>query len=229
MTKNRRKESNTEDASTSATNMATRVEMLESNVQAGLKELKDHILGTQGTPESSGAVSLCLSKIAEFEKNVMEAIKSVKKEIEGVNEKISEERQERTTNSLVINGIPEKDGSNDYEEVCKVVKNFLKIDITMADIDFCYRIGKKESTDKVRPLTVRFVNRWFRDKIFSEKRKLKGSKVVISEFLLSKTLALYKKVRDKVGVKSCWTWKGGIYVLDGNSRKKIRNLSDIHN
>lgn len=229
MTKSKRKVSNTEDASASSTNMAARVEALELNVQAELRELKDQLTGTQGTPQTPEAISLCLDKIAEFEKNIMEAIRSVREEIERVDREILEEKQERATNTLVVNGIPEKNGSNDCEEVCKVVKNFLKIDINMADIDFCYRIGKKGSTDKVRPLAVRFVNRWFRDKIFGEKRKLKGSKLVINEFLLSKTLAFYKKVREKVGARNCWTWRGWIYVSIDNNKKKIRNLSDIHN
>lgn len=225
MTKPRR---NTDKASASSANVASRVEVLEANLQAELKDLKEQLLGTQESARTPEVVSLYLKKINEFQNKVMEAIKGVREEVEKVDRDVLEQKQQHTINTLVFNGIPEKDGASDYEEIRKVVKNYLKIDINMADVDFCYRLGRKGGTDgQIRPVAVRFVNRWFRDKIFGEKKKLKGSKIVISEFLISGTLSLYKKVRDKVGTGNCWTWRGGIYAFVNENKIKIRSLFDL--
>ena len=123
----------------------------------------------------------------------------------------------------MFNGIPEKDGAGDYDEVCKIVRNYLKVEINMADIDYCFRLGRGTEVDgRTRPVAVRFVNRWYRNKIFNEKKKLKGTKVVLNEFLISTTLSSYKSVRDKVVAKICWTRRGGLYASSGNGKTRFR-------
>lgn len=232
MTRSRRAVTGSDGASTSVTpaNMASRVETLETNLQTELRDLKDQLLGAQEAVSSPEVVSSYLTKINEFEKKVMHEIKSVREEIQNMDRKLLEHKQEYALNTLVFNGIPEKDGAGDYDQVCKIIRNYLKVEINMSDIDYCFRLGRRAEVDgRIRPIAVRFVNRWYRNKIFNEKKKLKGTKVVLNEFLISSTLSLYKSVRDKLGARKCWTWRGGIYASGGNGKTRIRKISDLDN
>lgn len=207
--------------------MASRVDKLEDNLQSGLRDLKKQLLGDKDSSGSPPDIAGCLEKISLFEKRALEEIRSLKQDISNIETTLCNYKQEMMSNSIVINGIVEKQGINTCEEVSNFIKSYLNIDISPSDIDFCYRLGRPDASQKNRPLAVRFVNRWLRDGIFNKKKNLKGSGFVISEQLINKNLVLYKKVRAIVGAKNTWTWKGKVYVAKNNIKKQIHNISEV--
>lgn len=90
-------------------------------------------------------------------------------------------------------------------------------------------MGKKNNnTKKPRPIAVEFCQRWMRDSIYSNKKKLKGTNILITEKLTQPTLKLFLLVKGIKG-KQCWTSGGRIYFLEGNVKKEIRNEEDVKN
>ncbi|CAG9764519.1 unnamed protein product [Ceutorhynchus assimilis] len=184
--------------------MADRVNNLEVNLQQGLQEIKDKVLSNPNTPIQKDELT---NAIAEFESRVLKEIQEVKNMLEEMNKEVEYSKQEIKSNCLVINGIKEKNNSDISTEIISIIQNRINIDVSKSDLDYCYRLGQKSeaSTNKTRPVVVRFVNRWLRDDIFNLKKNLKGSGIVINECLTAKQIVLLKKVREKVGVKNCWT------------------------
>lgn len=96
--------------------------------------------------------------------------------------------------------------------------------IVKRDIKQCYRMGKK-SSDKPRPVAVQFCNVWIRDKLLLNKKNLKGSRTLLTELLSRDVLKLFKAVRSVN--KTAWTYRGMVYIFDGNKRKLIGSIEDL--
>ena len=86
-------------------------------------------------------------------------------------------------NCLVVHGIPEsKEDSGDA--VLHVFNGQLNVPVTPHSIDRSHRLGRfQQSSNKPRPVIVKFVSYETRRQVFSAKRRLKGTKVVITENL----------------------------------------------
>ena len=52
--------------------------------------------------------------------------------------------------------------------------------------------------------------------VFDAKKKLKGTRTVITESLTKERYALYQRCIDKYGREKTWTLDGRIYCLTGN-------------
>lgn len=66
---------------------------------------------------------------------------------------------------------------------------------------------------------VEFTNRWKKDEVFVNKSKLRGTKVMCTEFLTRTRYEIFQKC-IAVYKKQCWTRNGVIVVLlkDGTKR-----------
>lgn len=240
MGKTRSKSTVTSGVPENSVHLASKVEKFEESVKATLDDLKQQLIVEsqeigRRDPNSAGSI---IGRLTTFESNIKQAIDSLKSEIARFNErqdkierKVDHQRQQQLHNAIVINGIPEKGHSESAVDIVVKVIRDAKSEITIlpSDINFAYRLGKKgdDSDRNIRPLAVAFVNRWKRDRIFESKKMFKGTKVVISEMLSPEKLRLFKKVRDRVGVRECWTWKGNVYVSINGERKRITNDNDL--
>ena len=77
-----------------------------------------------------------------------------------------------------------------------------------------------DNNTRPRPIIVKFRSYETRRRVFSAKRKLKGSKVVVTENLTKRRSELYKKVRALSNVQCAWTIDGRIVCLPDNGRKE---------
>lgn len=218
------------------------LQKLEMSMKQNASELRNLIL-------TNNAKNVCndgqvdskndlLDQIATFERNTQDAINGLRSELSKLKhqtamceKKIDDLRQFDLLNGLVISGIDE---SND-NKLCEVIADTLNskmknISINPDEINYCFRLGKKEErrSTKPRPVSVMFTNRWKRDKIFNSKKCLKGDSVFISEWLTSAKLELYKKTCVKCGVKSTWTWNGNIFAIVDNVKRKIVSENDLN-
>ena len=103
-----------------------------------------------------------------------------------------------------------------------MIPNDLK-DVSLLDVQRSHRVGPKRnlrptrnSPSKPRLIIVRFLNYRVRQQIFSNKKKLKGKQMVISENLTQKRYVLYNQCLSKLG-------KGNIWTTDGRITAKINN------
>lgn len=213
----------------------TRLEKLESDLNRSVHDLKKQLLdGGDELSNNDECVNTptIIDKIEKFENTMKQSIVELRLEIVKAQEEMDagavKHKQECLLNAIVINGIKEKDSEDLICQVSDIFNNQLKKEVRKNDINFAYRLGKKDNQGKTtRPVVVMFVNRWLRDVIFVAKRGLKGSGVVINEMLVSSKVKLYKRVRSVVGIKCCWTWRGNIYALVHGNKIIIKNEADV--
>ena len=119
------------------------------------------------------------------------------------------EQYSRMSN-LRIYGVPEEPSEQVEAIVTDICINKLGVKISAADIDTAHRLGAREGNHK--PIIVKFARRSAREEIYSNKRKLKNSSIVIREDLTGKKAAAVRNLVDKVGSRSVFTSRCTIFV-----------------
>ena len=93
----------------------------------------------------------------------------------------------------------------------------LGIDIKQEDLDRSHRVGKvKRNDNKARPIIVKFPRYAVRNKVFSNKKKLKGKKLLITESLTVYRMKILNEARQKYGVRNVWTYDGRVMYKENN-------------
>ena len=136
-------------------------------------------------------------------------------------------------NCLLVHGIPE-DQKSTTEAVLSVCNDKLGLKLTSSDIDRSHRLGYRSdkptasaatgagrsTPDKPRPIIVKLKDYETRRSIFSAKRKLKGTRWVVTENLTKHRSYLLRMARTIEGVTSTWTIDGRIICLLTNGNKE---------
>ena len=118
-------------------------------------------------------------KIANLESHV----KKLTEKLDKVDYILDKHEQYSRRNCLLIHGIPEEKDESTDEKVMNVLNNDMNInDITKDDIDRSHRIGKKKGNGKPRAVIVKFCGYNKRNKVFKNKKVLKGKSYSITEF-----------------------------------------------
>ncbi|CAH1155050.1 unnamed protein product [Phaedon cochleariae] len=138
------------------------------------------------------------------------------------------EKHSRNKN-LRIYGLNESEKENSAEVILKFCEIKLGVHLENYHIENCYRLGDRQR-NKARPLYVKFSSLYHRNKVFNNKKRLKGTGVVIREDLTTEELKLLKACLHKTGSNGkVWTNFGSIFVL-GNGEvkpKKIENINEL--
>nr|CAH7720377.1 unnamed protein product [Callosobruchus chinensis] len=98
--------------------------------------------------------------------------------------------------------------------------------LTEGDIQSCYRIGQK-TEQKSRAIFLSLKGYVIRNKIFNNKKLLKGTRIVIKEDLTTLRVNLISRVIVKTSLKSAWTSEGKIYVKYNGKICKIVSNNDF--
>ena len=141
-------------------------------------------------------------------------------------------------NCLLVHGIPE-DQTDTTDAVLSLCNGQLGLDLDRSQIDRSHRLGYRSDTPtadgassppKPRPVIVKLTSYETRRAIFSSKRKLKGSRYVVTENLTKRRAELLRKARTIDGITSTWTIDGRIVCLLENGRKvTVQTDSDLAN
>ena len=154
------------------------------------------------------SVKLMSENFDEFEKDrkVKEKIiNSLKQEVNGVNErvksieKVSDDHEQYSRrNCLLIHGIEEDKDEVIDDIVVNMLQDKLELGISKKDIDRSHRIRKPSPTKK-RPIIVKFVPYNDRHKAYSNKKRLKDSRISITGSLTGCRMGQLNKARDEHG------------------------------
>lgn len=131
---------------------------------------------------------------------------------------------------LLVHGVPEERNSADSAIAVKVLSNHLKMpDLELGDISRCQRLGTITS-DKPRPILVKFRELSMRNHIWYAKTNLKNTGITLSEFLTKSRHETFMAARKRFGINKCWTKDGYIIVVgpDGK-RHTISTYSELDN
>lgn len=204
--------------------VTNRLNQLEEVMQQGIQDLKNQVNNAPNSSENAYDIS---TVIADFEKKILNEISQIRMDIAKMETRNIETCQSNMCKTIIINGIPEKKDENIYGDVVNIINDKMKCDISISELDYCYRVGRVRADNSVRPISVTFISRRVRDLIFKSKKQLKNTGIFISECLVKENLLLFKKVCSELGAKQCWTWNGGIFTSVNGVRHQIRVQSDI--
>ena len=127
-------------------------------------------------------------------------------------------------NCLLLHGVRENSNENTNDIAVKTISENLDIDIQKEDLDRTHRVGKGNRADgKARPIIIKFARYNVRRNVYSNKRKLKGKSLLITESLAR--VRLLKQAQTRYGVENVWTSDGRILHKIGNNILQYKGVS----
>lgn len=152
-------------------------------------------------------------------------ISDIQIENEDLRCKIDYLEQNEKSCSLRLYGMNEDNNINLKHEVEDIFSSKLGHDVKIIE---CYRAGKRQNSQKKpRVIIMKFENTFHRNLVFSAKKKLKGTKLVLMEDLTKARYNLMMYAKDKIGQKNVWSTGGNIYTMVNNKKVHIRTESDV--
>ena len=123
--------------------------------------------------------------------------------------------------SLLFHGIQETPKENNDALVLATMKEKLGLELNGNAISVSHRLGAKPQpgSRKVRPIIVKFVRRNDKYNVYMSKRKLSGSRIMITESLTTTRMDQYKAAKEQFGVKKVWTSDGRILYHNDEDNK----------
>ena len=135
---------------------------------------------------------------------------------------VENEQYSRKSN-LKIYGIPEDENGGPSENTRKVVLNMFNTKLGVAlrekDIDASHRVGRrKKSGSMPRSIIVKFLRIDDKRQVIKQGKKLKGSKIVVSDDMSMEMMKVFNWVKNDSRFKDAWTWEGKIFGKDHRGR-----------
>ena len=120
------------------------------------------------------------------------------------------------------------------EQTAQTVRDFFRnrlgVNVHKSDISIAHRLQASDD-DRERAIQVKFTRREVKMDVLRNRRKCKGTGVVIAEDLCSPYLRLFHNLRDLVGKGNVWTWEGKVLCKVGGITKRVtlENADEIIN
>jgi hypothetical protein len=171
--------------------------------------------------------ALVLAEINEKFVNFEKEINNLKSENRQLRQNIDNLEQYTRRNSIRVFGVPERDGENVEDTVLKIFQEKLELQIDKRNIDRCHRVGQRKNNIN-RAIIVKFTSYKYRSQVYTNKKKLKGLKIVIREDLTKMRQMLLVEMKEAFDSKNIWTFDGTIYVAINNKKFVVRTLDDVN-
>jgi len=175
--------------------------------------------------EKSDANKLA-ERFFQFEKSVLGSLDEIRTEISQLKFTATKQVMDVNLNVILVHGV-EENQTDLYESVCNLITTKININIRKTDLNYCYRLGqKKPDQNRPRPIVVSFCQRWKRNEVFANKKRLKGSSVLFTELLTSDNLKLFKETRHYFH-NSCWSMGGKVFVLCKGAKVLVKSIDEL--
>lgn len=177
-----------------------------------------------------------LQKFEEKLTQVCESIKTLSAGIENNTKKIVELEvnfdsiaQNQKKNCVRICGLPESANESLIESIIVFMNEYLKINCSKNEIDYCFRVGSTTEENKPRIAIVNFLCNWKKSEVINTKKVLKGTPFSIFEDLTPKRYKILEQAKKKYGNNMVWSSGGKLFVWDSKKNKKVPLGNDIGN
>lgn len=194
-----------------------------------VKELVDDKQFLRAISES--LVDIVMEKVAEKIDELSLKINSystvatdIQSEQEELKQRIEELEQKSKINELRFYGVPDVGNNKTKETVEDIIKS--KLEIPNVKIVHCQRIGSKNKSKK-NAVVVKFDSILQRNLIYFNKKKLKGSGIVIVEEMTKGKHDLLLFAKEKLGKEKVWTVEGRLYARKDGRRLLLANEEEI--
>ncbi|KAL4720588.1 hypothetical protein ACJJTC_001891 [Scirpophaga incertulas] len=113
--------------------------------------------------------------------------------------------------NLLFHGIDEDADEDCLSKLLHVLADKMHLsNLGTAAVEVCHRLGPNNK-DTSRPILVRFTTVQQRSTVWNKKKvSLKGSKIMVTEFLTKSRQELFVAARKHFGMKKCWTSEGTV-------------------
>lgn len=197
-------------------------------------EFKESV--TKGRQEIYDSVSFDLGDSHEELNSLKEHCNNLERSFDSLSQEIDNLEQYSRRNCLLVHGVKEQhemdntpgESREDTDELVRKALEKLHVDISPEDLDRSHRIGKK-TTNKNRPIIVKFTRYKKRNEVFRAKRNLKKTGITITESLTALRLQLLKEAQTKEDVTLAWTSDGRIICLlkDMKTKFLVKDRTDL--
>jgi hypothetical protein len=162
-----------------------------------------------------------------FRAFIMKAMDSLQRQVEVLGQQVDSMEMRSRRKILLFHGVPESGGEDTTAQVVNLLKAHLKSSLTADDISRSHRMGRPRS-NQIRCILVKFRDTSNRNAIWFGKTALKGSGVIVSEFLTRPRHDIFMAARERFGVRNCYTKDGSVYVLvKGGERRNVTSRADL--
>ena len=135
----------------------------------------------------------------------------ISNELEVLKNSLDRQQQYSRRNCVLFHGISEQKGEDTDKQALKIIREELGETVKKSDLDRTHRIGAfKEDKSKCRPIIVKFSRYNVRDKVFKNKKKLKGKGYSITERLTAMRMKKLTEACNSFGFTNVWTQDGKI-------------------
>ena len=150
-------------------------------------------------------------------------VDSLSTKIEKLEKLQDQQEQYSRRNCLLVHGIAKEKEEITDEVIINTLYEKLDLDITSWDLERTHRIGERKKTrGKTRPIIVKFVRYNDRNRVFRNKKKLKGQKISITESLTKIRMDKLRQAKETYGFTNVWTNDGKIFFkLDSNAKPQV--------
>ncbi|KAI5696809.1 hypothetical protein M8J76_012486 [Diaphorina citri] len=144
-------------------------------------------------------------------------LKHLREELVNQSERIDRLETYSRRQCVLVHGIAEADAQTEsqcMEVTSRLFRDKLGVAISPQQMDRAHRLGPIRTGENTRPRPVIVKLHSYLDKreIFTNKRKLKDSRILITESLTKTRIALLKRAREHFGPASVWTNDGKIII-----------------
>lgn len=171
-----------------------------------------------------------LEKLIEKCSNLESNVNNLLKDNEDLFKKFDSLEQYTRRNSVRIFGMEEKKDEIVEDSVLEVFNKQLGPEC----IDRCHRIGSYSQSNQTdlkrarpRAIIVKFCSYRYRDTVFRNKKKLRGSKIAIKEDLTKCRVDLLNCAAEKFGFKNVWSRDGAINLIKNGKRFVVNSMQEL--
>ena len=147
-------------------------------------------------------------------------VDSLSTEIEKLEKLKDQQQQYSRRNYPLVNRIVEEKEEITDEVIINTLNETLYLDISLWDLEKPIELENvKKTRRKTCPIIVKFVRCNDRNRVFRNKKKLKGLKISITESLTKIRMDKLRQAKETYGFTNVWTNDGKIFFkLDSNAK-----------
>ncbi|XP_063541636.1 uncharacterized protein LOC134750396 [Cydia strobilella] len=152
------------------------------------------------------------AELQKFKQLTLGMVTAINAQITALSNSIDHIEMRHRRKYLLFAGVPEASGENVAETISAICQDRLQLaEASSSSFSVCHRLGAA-TAGRTRVILVRCNNPAVKDAIWRKKTALKGSSVVVSEYLTRERQAVFLEARKHYGMRSVWSLEGTIFV-----------------
>lgn len=185
----------------------------QSSLEAMMtKRFAEFEAALQAASPQCDTIEALSAELQKFKQLTLGMVSAINAQITALNNSIDHIEMRHRRKYLLFAGVPEVSGENVAETISAICQDRLQLaEASSSSFSVCHRLGAA-TAGRTRVILVRCNNPAVKDAIWRKKTALKGSSVVVSEYLTRDRQAVFLEARKHYGMRSVWTLEGTIFV-----------------